>query len=102
MSDDEVISAEIAEEWSEASNRRSALDFFQSSTAVAGILVVLFVSSTFLYFYLDEEPVDYGTSLQFDAERTRGYIDDLLALGHPSWEGRTVSYTHLRAHETVS
>ena len=88
MSDDQVISAEIAEEWSEASNRRSALDFFQSSTAVAGILVVLFVSSTFVYFYLDEEPVDYGTSLQFDAERTRGYIDDLLALGHPTWEGR--------------
>ena len=88
MTDDQVISAEIAEEWSEANNRRYALDFLQSSTAIAGILVVLFVSSTFLYFYLDEDPVDYGTSLQFDAERTRGYIDDLLALGHPTWEGR--------------
>ena len=52
------------------------------------ILAVLFVSSTFLYFYLDDEPVDYGTSLQFDEDRTRGYIDDLLGLGHPTWEGR--------------
>ena len=88
MTEDDVISAEIAEEWNEASNRRSALEFLQSSTAIAGMLAILFVSSTFLYFYLDEEPVDYGVSLQYDADRTRGYIDDLLALGHPDWKGR--------------
>ncbi len=88
MTEDDVISAEIAEEWSEASNRRSALEFLQSSTAIAGMLAILFVSSTFLYFYLDEEPVDYGVSLQYDTDRTRGYIDDLLALGHPDWKGR--------------
>ena len=47
MSDEEVISAEIAEEWSEADKRRSVLDFFQSSTFVAIVLVILFISSTF-------------------------------------------------------
>lgn len=88
MSDEEVISAEIAEEWSEADKRRSVLEFFQSSTFVAIVLVTLFISSTFLYFYLDEEPVDYGASLVYDQDRTRGYVDDLLALGHPVWEGR--------------
>ena len=88
MSDDEVISAEIAEEWSEANNRRTALGFLQNTTVVAGILVALFVSSTFMYFYLGEEPVDYGTSLTYDQDRTRGYVEDLLELGHPDWYGR--------------
>ena len=88
MNDTEVISAEIAEVWSEADNRRSAIDFFQSSTFIAGVLVTLFISSTFLYFYLDEEPVNYGVSLEYDEVRTRGYVEDLLALGHPEWKGR--------------
>ena len=88
MSDDEVISAEIAEEWSEANNRRTALGFLQNTTVMAGILVALFVSSTFMYFYLGEEPVDYGTSLTYDQDRTRGYVEDLLELGHPDWYGR--------------
>ncbi len=52
MSDDEVISAEIADDWSEATNRRSALDFLQNTTVMAGILVTLFITSTFMYFYL--------------------------------------------------
>ena len=88
MSDDEVISAEIAEEWSEANNRRTALGFLQNTTVMAGILVALFVSSTFMYFYLEEEPVDYGSSLSYDQDRTRGYVEDLLELGHPDWYGR--------------
>ncbi len=88
MTNDEVISAEIAEEWSGATNRRFAMESFRNSTAISIILALLFVSSSILYFYLDEEPVDYGVSLQYDTERTRGYIDDLLALGHPTWEGR--------------
>ena len=88
MSDDEVISAEIAEEWSEANNRRTAIGFLQNSTVMAGILVTLFISSTFMYFYLGEEPVDYGTSLTYDQDRTRGYVEDLLELGHPDWYGR--------------
>ena len=88
MSDDEVISAEIAEEWSEANNRRSAIGFLQNSTVMAGILVTLFISSTFMYFYLGEEPVDYGASLTYDQDRTRGYVEDLLELGHPDWYGR--------------
>ena len=67
MSDD-VISAEIVEEWSEANSRRSVLNFFQNSTVIAGVLVTLFVTSSFMYFYLGEEPVDYGTSLTYDQE----------------------------------
>ena len=66
MSDDEIISAEIAEEWSEANNRRTALGFLQNTTVMAGVLVILFISSTFMYFYLGEETVDYGTSLTYD------------------------------------
>ena len=88
MSDDEVISAEIAEEWNEANNRRTALGFLQNTTVMAVILVTLFISSTFMYFYLGEEPVDYGTSLTYDQDRTRGYVEDLLELGHPDWYGR--------------
>ena len=41
-----------------------------------------------MYFYLGEEPVDYGTSLTYDQDRTRGYVEDLLELGHPDWYGR--------------
>ena len=78
MSDDEVISAEIAEEWSEANNRRTALGFLQNTTVMAGILVTLVVSSTFMYFYLGEVPLDYGTSLTYDQDRTRGYVEDVL------------------------
>ncbi len=88
MSDDEVISAEIADDWSEANNRRSALDFLQNTTVMAGILVTLFITSTFMYFYLGDEPVEYGTSLTYDQDRTRGYVEDLLDLGHPEWKGR--------------
>jgi len=88
VSDDEVISAEIAEDWSEANNRRSVLDFLQNSTVIAGILVALFISSTFMYFYLEEDPVDYGASMAFDQDRARGYAEDLLELGHPDWKGR--------------
>ena len=41
--DDVIIPAEIAEDWVEAGNRRSALDFFRSTTAMAIVLVVIFV-----------------------------------------------------------
>ncbi len=88
MSDEDIISAEIVENWSEAESRRESLQFFRSSTFIAGVLAALFVSSTFLYFYLDEEPVEYGASLQYDADRTRSYVEDLLELGHPDWKGR--------------
>lgn len=86
--DDVIIPAEIAEDWVEAGNRRSALDFFRSTTAMAIVLVVIFVSSTLLYFMLDDEPVDYGASMDFDQNRAKGYAEDLLELGHPEWKGR--------------
>ena len=86
MSDDEVISAEIAE-WSETNNRRTAIGFLQNSTVIAGILVTLFIIYI-LVFYLEEETVDYGESLTYDQDRTRGYVEDLLELGHPDWYGR--------------
>lgn len=86
--DDVIIPAEIADDWVEAGNRRNALDFFRSTTAMAIVLVVIFVSSTLLYFMLDDEPVDYGASMNFDQNRARGYAEDLLGLGHPDWKGR--------------
>ena len=55
---DDIISAEVVEDWAEAKNRRSALEFFQSTTAMAIVLVVLFISSSLLYFMLDDDPVD--------------------------------------------
>ena len=88
MSEQEILSAEVVEEWSEAGNRRSARDFFQSTTVIASILLVLLVTSTFLYFFLEEEKVDYGASMEFDQDRIRTYAEDLVELGHPEWKGR--------------
>jgi hypothetical protein len=89
MTEQEIISAEVVEDWSEASNRRSAREFFfQSTTVMASILLVLLVTSTFLYFFLEEEKVDYGASMEFDQDRIRTYAEDLVALGHPDWKGR--------------
>jgi hypothetical protein len=88
MSEQEILSAEVVEEWSQAGNRRSARDFFQSTTVIASILLVLLVTSTFLYFFLEEEKVDYGASMEFDQDRIRTYAEDLVALGHPDWKGR--------------
>ena len=78
MSEQEILSAEVVEEWSEANNRRSAREFFQSKTAIASILLVLLVTSTFLYFFLEEEKVDYGASMEFDQDRIRAYAEDLV------------------------
>ena len=86
--EDEILVAEIAEDWVEANNRRSAIDFLRSTTVMASILIVLFLSSTLLYFMLDEEPVDYGASMVFEEDRARGYAEDLVNLGHPDWKGR--------------
>ena len=84
----DVISAEIVEDWVEANNRRTAIEFLRSTTVMASILTVLFLSSTILYFMLDEEPVDYGASMVFDQERTRSFAEDLVSMGHPEWQGR--------------
>ena len=86
--DDEILVAEVAEDWVEANSRRSAIDFLRSTTVMASILVVLFLSSTLLYFMLDDEPVDYGSSMVFEEDRARGYAEDLVNLGHPDWKGR--------------
>mgnify|MGYP001308547009 FL=1 len=86
--DSDVISAEIVEDWVEANNRRTAVEFLRSTTVMASILTVLFLSSTILYFMLDEEQVDYGSSMTFDQDRTRSYAQDLVNLGHPEWFGR--------------
>ena len=86
--DSDVISAEIVEDWVEANNRRTAIEFLRSTTVMASILTVLFLSSTILYFMLDEEPVDYGASMVFDQERTRSFAEDLVSMGHPEWQGR--------------
>ncbi len=88
MSEQEIFSAEIAEDWTGANHRRSAVEFLRSTTFVASVLVVLFISSTFLYFFLDDEPVDYGASIEFDQDRVRGFAEDLVSLGHPEWKGR--------------
>ena len=88
MSEQEVLTAEIAEHWTGANNRRSAVEFLRSTTFIASALVILFISSTFLYFFLDEDPVDYGASVEFDQDRVRVYAEDLIALGHPEWKGR--------------
>ena len=64
MSEDgQILVAEIAEDWVEANNRRSAIDFLRSTTVMASILTVLFLSSTLLYFMLDEEPAASKTEL---------------------------------------
>ena len=86
--DSGVISAEIVDDWVEANNRRSAIEFLRSTTVMASILTVLFLSSTILYFMLDEEQVDYGASMTFDQDRTRSYAQDLVNLGHSEWQGR--------------
>ena len=101
MTEEEILSAEIAEDWVEADKQRSTLGVLKSNVAIAGFLVVIFLSSTLLYFFLEDEPVEYGISMDYDQDRTRGYVDDLLELGHPEWKGRmsgsaeAVSYTHL-------
>ena len=74
--DSGVISAEIVEDWVGANNRRSAVEFLRSTTVMASILTVLFLSSTILYFMLEDEPVDYGASMVFDQDRTRSYAQD--------------------------
>ena len=78
MSDAEILSAELAEDWVEANNRRTALDFLLDTKVMAVSLVLIFVSSTVLYFMLDEENVDYGASMEFDQDRVRGYAQDLV------------------------
>ena len=88
MTEQEILSAEVVEDWSEATNRRSVRELLRSTTVIASSLLVLLVTSTFLYFFLEEEPVDYGASMQFDQERTRSYAQDLVDLGHPEWKGR--------------
>ena len=88
MSEQEIFSAEIAEDWTGANHRRSAVEFLRSTTFVASVLVILFISSTFLYFFLDDEPVDYGASIEFDQDRVRGFAEDLVSLGHPEWKVR--------------
>lgn len=88
MTEEEILSAEIAEDWVEADKQRSTLGVLKSNVAIAGFLVVIFLSSTLLYFFLEDEPVEYGISMDYDQDRTRGYVDDLLELGHPEWKGR--------------
>ncbi len=87
MSGSEIYNAEISEDWMLAEGRRPSGKFFKNTT-VATILALIFVSSTTLYFFLDEEAIDYGTSMTFDQERTRSYAQDLVDLGHPEWKGR--------------
>ena len=79
MSDSEIYNAEISEDWMLAEGRRPSGKFFKNTT-VATILALIFVSSTTLYFFLDEEAIDYGTSMTFDQERTRSYAQDLVDL----------------------
>ena len=59
MSDSEIYNAEISEDWMLAEGRRPSGKFFKNTT-VATILALIFVSSTTLYFFLDEEAIDYG------------------------------------------
>ena len=88
MSDDDIFEAEVIEDWNQAERRRSAFAFLQDTTAQAIILVLLLLSSTTAYFLLGDEPVDYGSSVTYDEERTRGYAEYLVSLGHPEWKGR--------------
>ena len=88
MTEEEIISAEVVEVWKEADNRRGKKQFWQDKIVLAVGLSVIFLSSTLLYFFLEEETIDYGSSVEFDQDRVRGYAQDLVDLGHPVWEGR--------------
>ena len=53
MTEQELISAEVVEDWKNANNKRSGFALLQSSTMKAVVLTVIFLSSTLLYFYLE-------------------------------------------------
>jgi len=88
MTDDEILSAEVVENWQEADIGRTGLNILQDKVLLAIGLSLIFITSTVLYFYLDKAPVEYGASVEFDQDRARGYAQDLVDLGHPVWEGR--------------
>ena len=88
MTEQELISAEVVEDWKNASNKRSGFALLQSSTMKAVVLTVIFLSSTLLYFYLEEASYDYGETVEFDQQRVRTYAEELLTFGHPDWFGR--------------
>ena len=88
MADEEILSAEVVENWKDAGIGRGNLSFFQNKVILAVTLSLIFLSSTLLYIFLEEEPVEYGASVEFNQDRVRGYAQDLVDLGHPVWEGR--------------
>ncbi len=88
MADEEILSAEVVENWNDAGIGRGNLSFLQNKVILAVTLSLIFLSSTLLYIFLEEEPVEYGASVEFNQDRVRGYAQDLVDLGHPVWEGR--------------
>ena len=88
MTDEEILSAEVVENWKEAGIGRGNLSLSQNKIILAVMLSLIFLSSTLLYIFLEEDPVEYGASVEFDQDRVRGYAQDLVDLGHPVWEGR--------------
>ena len=88
MSDEEILSAEVVEDWKDANIGRSKLSFLQNKVVLAIALSLIFVSSTLVYIFVEDERIDYGSSISFDEQRTRAYAEDLIGFGHPVWEGR--------------
>ncbi len=71
MTEQELISAEVVEDWKHAGNKRTSFAIMQSSTMKAIVLTVIFLSSTLLYFYLEEDSYDYGETVEFDHVKNR-------------------------------
>ena len=85
--DEEIIEAEVIEAPSSWAN---AIPFRNNPLAPAiGVvaLSLIFVSSMVIVFMDFSEPIEYEL-IGFDQDRTRGYTQDLVDLGHPEWEGR--------------
>ena len=85
--DEEIFEAEVIEAPSSWAN---AIPFRNNPLAPAiGVvaLSLIFVSSMVIVFMDFSEPIEYEL-IGFDQDRTRGYTQDLVDLGHPEWEGR--------------
>ena len=58
MSDEEILSAEVVEDWKGANIGRSKLSFLQNKVVLAIALSLIFVSSTLVYIFVEDETID--------------------------------------------
>ena len=52
MTEQELISAEVVEDWKHAGNKRTSFAIMQSSTMKAIVLTVIFLSSTPVFIHI--------------------------------------------------